>query len=250
MLIKLKRTRTHVEDRNLALCLATSAGLLNAMALAAFGFFPSHMSGNVSQISSDLNQMDITNLKVFIAMIGAFVAGAIVARISVILGVVNGIRTIFSCILLVEGALLILTALFEIYAFSSRNNGEILLFLAFLMGVHNSTSTQLSNGRVRSTHITGTLTDAGISMGSVFVALLRRDPSKNIRAFKQQLNTHLVTIFSFLTGGIAGLLIFNALGFGSLIGPGLILVTIAALSIIFTLYKVKRHRPSAGTVNP
>ena len=65
MLIKLKRTRTHVEDRNLALCLATSAGLLNAMALAAFGFFPSHMSGNIAQISSDLNEMDIRNLKVF-----------------------------------------------------------------------------------------------------------------------------------------------------------------------------------------
>ncbi|WAH61844.1 hypothetical protein LZ023_34810 (plasmid) [Pseudomonas silvicola] len=48
-----------------------------------------------------------------------------------------------------------------------------------------------------------------------------------------------MTIFSFLTGGIVGLLIFNALGFGSLIGPGLILVVIASLSIIFTLYKVK-----------
>ncbi|MBS0881312.1 DUF1275 domain-containing protein [Pantoea sp. JGM49] len=241
MLIKLKRTRTHVEDRNLALCLATSAGLLNAMALAAFGFFPSHMSGNIAQISSDLNEMDIRNLKVFIAMIGAFVTGAVVARISVVLGVINGLRTIFSCILLVEGVLLILTSLFEIYYFSSNNNAEILLLLAFLMGVHNSTSTQLSNGRVRSTHITGTLTDAGISIGSVFVALLRRDPSKNIRAFKQQLNTHLVTIFSFLTGGIVGLLIFNALGFGSLIGPGLILVVIATLSIICTLYKVKRR---------
>ncbi|MDF7647508.1 DUF1275 domain-containing protein [Pantoea sp. Acro-805] len=242
MLIKLKRTRTHVEDRNLALCLATSAGLLNAMALAAFGFFPSHMSGNISQISSDLNEMDVRNLKIFIAMIGAFVTCAVVARISVVLGVINGLRTVFSCILLAEGLMLILTSLFEIYYFSANNNVEILLLLAFLMGVHNSTSTQLSNGRVRSTHITGTLTDAGISIGSVFVALLRRDPSKNIRVFKQQLNTHLVTIFSFLTGGIVGLLIFNALGFGSLMGPGLILVVIASLSIVFTLFKVKNRR--------
>ncbi len=33
MLIKLKRVRSHYEDRKLALCLATPAGLLNAVAL-------------------------------------------------------------------------------------------------------------------------------------------------------------------------------------------------------------------------
>ncbi len=250
MLIKLKRNRTHGEDRNLALCLATSAGLLNAMALAAFGFFPSHMSGNLAQISSDLNEMDVMHLKLFAALIASFVGGAIVSRISVVFGIRNGIRTIFSCILLVEGIALILTSLFEIFYYSHRNNGEILLLLAFFMGVHNSTSTQLSNGRVRSTHITGTLTDAGISLGSVLMALLRRDPSKNVRAFKQQLNTHLVTIFSFLTGGIVGLLFFNALGFGSLIGPGLILVIIAASSILFTLFKVRRLQRHAAPATP
>ncbi|HHD2947181.1 TPA: DUF1275 domain-containing protein, partial [Enterobacter bugandensis] len=38
MLIRLKKERTHKEDRRLALWLATSAGLLNAIALGAFGF--------------------------------------------------------------------------------------------------------------------------------------------------------------------------------------------------------------------
>lgn len=40
MLIKRKGGRTHTEDRHLALLLATTAGILNAMALGAFGFFP------------------------------------------------------------------------------------------------------------------------------------------------------------------------------------------------------------------
>jgi hypothetical protein len=42
LLIKLKKERTHQEDRRLALWLATSAGLLNAIALGAFGFFLTH----------------------------------------------------------------------------------------------------------------------------------------------------------------------------------------------------------------
>ena len=241
MLIKLKRNRTHVEDRNLALCMTTSAGLLNAMALGAFGFFPAHMSGNVSQISTDLSEMDTWHLKIFLAMITAFVTGSILARVSVITGIRNGLRTIFSCILLLEGGVLALTALFEMYFFSPDNNSKIVLLLAFLMGIHNSVSTQLSNGRIRATHITGTLTDAGVSISSVFAALLRRDPSKDIRAFKQQLNTHLITIFSFLCGGISGLLFFRALGFSALLGPGLILIVVAATSVIFTRYKVRKR---------
>ncbi|CCF11743.1 hypothetical protein PANA5342_pPANA10010 (plasmid) [Pantoea ananatis LMG 5342] len=39
MLIKKKKIRSHTEDRYLALALATTAGILNAMALGAFGFF-------------------------------------------------------------------------------------------------------------------------------------------------------------------------------------------------------------------
>ncbi|MCT9872543.1 DUF1275 domain-containing protein, partial [Paenarthrobacter aurescens] len=68
--------------------------------------------------------------------------------------------------LLAEGIFLLLTSLVEILWYSERNNGEILVTLSLLMGIHNSTSTQLSSGRVRSTHVTGTLTDAGIALGS------------------------------------------------------------------------------------
>lgn len=62
MLIKLKKERTHQEDRRLALWLATSAGLLNAIALGAFGFFPSHMTGNTSQLSSEVSSTDLSDI--------------------------------------------------------------------------------------------------------------------------------------------------------------------------------------------
>lgn len=239
MLVKLKRARTHVEDRHLALCLATSAGLLNAMALSAFGLFPSHMTGNASQLSSDLNSMDSGHCLLFLSLLSAFVIGAVAARITIIMGIRNGLRTIFSCILVTEGVALILTSCYETLFYSPDNNNEVVMLLAFLMGVHNSTSTQLSNGRVRSTHITGTLTDAGIAIGSVVAALLRNDPSKNVIALRQQLNTHIITILSFLCGGILGLFFFRLFGFTSLSGPGIMLIVAAVSSIAYTVYKVK-----------
>lgn len=76
MLIKLKKERTHQEDRRLALWLATSAGLLNAIALGAFGFFPSHMTGNTSQLSSEVSSTDLSDILFFGTIILSFVSGA------------------------------------------------------------------------------------------------------------------------------------------------------------------------------
>lgn len=237
MLIKLKRDRSHTEDRKLALWLATTAGLLNAIALGAFGFFPSHMTGNTSQLSSEFSTTDLGDIAYFGTFILAFVGGAVMARLCVIWGIVTNNRLVFCQILLVEAGLLMGLALYEIYFHAFTSNREVIAALCGLMGLHNSTSTQLSNGRVRSTHITGTLTDAGIALASVICAMLRRDFSKDAKAQKSQLNTHLTTIFSFLSGGIVGLSLFKWFGFHAMAAIGVVLAAVATLSMI----KVKRR---------
>jgi uncharacterized membrane protein YoaK (UPF0700 family) len=106
VLIKLKRDRSHTEDRKLALWLATTAGLLNAIALGAFGFFPSHMTGNTSQLSSEVSTTDFRDIVYFGTFILAFVGGAVIARMAVIWGIMNNNRLIFCQVLLIEGGLL------------------------------------------------------------------------------------------------------------------------------------------------
>lgn len=235
MLIKKKKTRSHLEDRYLALVLATTAGVLNAMAFGAFGFFPSHMTGNASQISTEVSGADIHGILYLAALIVAFIIGSMTARFVVIGGLKKKLRTIYCLIILVEGLVLTLTSVFETVFFSSKNNGEILLLLGFLMGVHNSTSTQLSNGRVRSTHVTGTLTDAGIALGSFISAIINHASYTDRRLYQKQLHTHLTTIFSFLTGCILGYLLFTAWGFNAMIVLGMVLFCIALYTIISTL---------------
>ncbi|HAB73672.1 MAG TPA: DUF1275 domain-containing protein, partial [Pantoea sp.] len=169
----------------------------------------------------------------------AFVAGAVTARLAVIAGLKHNLRTVFCQVLVAEGVALLCLSLFEIFFYSSGNNREVLVLLGFLMGVHNSTSTQLSNGRVRATHITGTLTDAGISLASVISAMLRRDPSKNAHAQKKQLKTHLTTIFSFLGGGIAGLWLFRVAGFHAMAVLSAVLMLLAVTSMALSFMKVR-----------
>nr|WP_285126723.1 YoaK family protein [Leclercia adecarboxylata] len=132
MLIKLKKERTHQEDRRLALWLATSAGLLNAIALGAFGFFPSHMTGNTSQFSSEVSSTDLNDIIFFATIILAFVTGAIVARIIVLWGIVHNVRLIFCQVLFIEGLLLAGVSLYEMFFHTFTTNREIIVFLCGL----------------------------------------------------------------------------------------------------------------------
>lgn len=245
MLIKRKKARSHTEDRCLALVLATAAGILNAMALGAFGFLPSHMSGNVSQMPSEVASADTYGFLFLAALLLAFVMGGMLARVVVIAG--QKIRTIFCLILLAEGVALAVVSLFEILLYSSRFNSEVLITLGFLMGVHNSTSTQLSNGRVRSTHVTGTLTDAGIALGSFLASFVSRNEALDRRFFQKQLHTHLTTIFSFLSGCVVGLALFDLFGFKAMLALGVFLIMVAASAIVMTV-RTAGKRMVAGKV--
>ncbi|PWW13850.1 MULTISPECIES: YoaK family protein [Pantoea] len=240
MLIKKKKIRSHTDDRYLALALATTAGILNAMALGAFGFFPSHMSGNTSQISNEVFTSDFDSLVFLAGLISAFVIGCTTARLFIIAGERRKIRTIFCLIILAEGFALTAASLFEKWFYSPSYNGEVLLMLGFLMGLHNATSTQLSNGRVRSTHITGTLTDAGIALGSYLSSFISRAEPCDRRFAQKQLYTHLTTVLSFLTGCIVGLLLFKTYAFNAMIGLGISLIALAAGAIVITLYNAKK----------
>ncbi len=238
MLIKKKKARSHTEDRCLALVLATAAGILNAMALGAFGFLPSHMTGNASQMSSEVATSDTHGLMFLAALLMAFVIGSMLARVVVIAG--EKFRTIFCLILLAEGVALTALSVFEIFMYTARFNAEVLVMLGFLMGVHNSTSTQLSNGRVRSTHVTGTLTDAGIALGSFVLSFMSPDKSLDRHAFRKQLYTHLTTIFSFLGGCMIGLALFDLFGFRAMLALGVCLVVVAVSAIVVTVRAASR----------
>lgn len=236
MLLRKKKLRSHSEDRLLALTLATTAGILNAMAFGAFGFFPSHMTGNTSQISAEVSGSNLRDLLFLAGLIMAFVTGSMLSRLTVAWGLKRNIRTIFCQVLFVEGLLLLLASVIEILWFSEHNNSEILMTLALLMGIHNSTSTQLSSGRVRSTHVTGTLTDAGIALGSYLRACISRSEAGDRHLHRKLLYTHLVTIFSFLLGCVAGYLLFRHFGFDAMATLGMVLSLIAAGGIARTLH--------------
>ncbi|WP_194761839.1 YoaK family protein [Pantoea ananatis] len=242
MLVRKKRMRSHSEDRHLALTMATTAGMLNTMALCAFGIFPSHMSGNTSQISAEVFSSNFSKLTLLIGLIAAFLAGCTIARLITLLGEMLKIRTIFCIILILEGVILATASLFESLFYSPLHNSGLLATMAFMMGLHNTTSTQLSNGRVRSTHITGTITDVGIALGTyIWSFIIPKTLCNRYFAYKQ-LCTHLITIVCFLSGCITGMLLFKGYAFRAMLAIAIILIIYATTAIVMTLHNVRNFK--------
>lgn len=101
------------------------------------------------------------------------------------------------------------------------------MLLCFIMGLRNAIITKLSGARIRTTHVTGLVTDMGIELGKLFYwNAARYDPDKPfVRADRRKLKLLASLVALFFIGGIAGAIGFKHLGFAaSLILAGILLM--------------------------
>lgn len=219
------------EDRRLAIALAGSAGALNALALGVFGFFPSNMTGNATALSKQLFEFDKSQIALLILVIICFVAGSLTSRTVALIGKSFDFRKVYACILLAEGILL--TAPVIINHMMPFSPSELLMVsgLSYLLGLHNSTSTQISQGKVRSTHITGTLTDMGIALANILLRPLSQSSDEEIARHRKTIGIHTTAIISFFGGGLIGILSFRLFSMDAFSVPGLFIIAIASVGI-------------------
>ncbi|MFN3495576.1 MAG: YoaK family protein, partial [Hydrogenophaga sp.] len=101
------------------------------------------------------------------------------------------------------------------------------VLLCFIMGLQNAVITKISRAVIRTTHITGLLTDLGIELGKLLY--VNRHPDQQpVRADRERLRVHGQLIASFFVGGVVGALGFKHLGYGST-------VPLAALLLLLVL---------------
>jgi uncharacterized membrane protein YoaK (UPF0700 family) len=88
------------------------------------------------------------------------------------------------------------------------------MLLCFIMGMHNAVTSIISGAAVRTTHLTGTITDIGIELSRLsYVNIHHRSGRERIVANRQKLSLLLLILASFLGGGVAGALGFKHIGF-------------------------------------
>lgn len=160
--------RTDRHNQLVAGYLAAIAGIVNSAGFILIGSFTSHVTGNVGRFANDLALRD-AGAPFALLLIVAFFIGAMVSSMALESATHSRPRT-YSALLFVEAGLLagfaLLSYLMDTRDPRYRDVQAILLCVA--MGMQNSFVTRLSGAVVRTTHLTGAVTDLGIEAARWF----------------------------------------------------------------------------------
>jgi uncharacterized membrane protein YoaK (UPF0700 family) len=235
--------RSGAADAQLGMVLTFVAGAVNAGGFLAVGQYTSHMSGIFSALADNLV---LGALGLVVTGLGAlllFVAGSACSAILINWGRRCGWSDFFALPLMLEAALLFG---FGLLGSLTRNSPGFtlvaMLLLCFIMGLQNATVTKISGARIRTTHVTGMITDVGIELGKL--VYWNRDPTcpatSKVRANRPKLRLLGLLLASFFTGGVFGAFGFQWWGFLACLPLGLLLMLLVVPSIIHDLFG-RRH---------
>ncbi|MFJ7436371.1 YoaK family protein [Methylorubrum thiocyanatum] len=226
MLVHEGQARTPGSDRRLAWPLAGIAGALNAAGFCAFGTFSSNMTGNVSALADHLGLGELALALPAVALVGAFLAGAVSATLLIGAGRHHRLRGIYAYSVLTEALLLAGLGVLGAWMPEAVYGPVLVTGLSFLLGLQNATVTQITDARVRTTHVTGMVTDLGIGLGS---RLARR--GRGMGPDVEKIRLYGVTVAAFLAGGVAGVVAWRALGHTLLFAAAAMLALMAVPGI-------------------
>ena len=205
--------RTPQTDLKLGSVLAFVAGAANAGGFLAVGQYTSHLTGVLSSVADNLVLGQLAMAAVGVAALLAFLTGAMTTAWLVNWGMRRNLRSAYGLPLFLEAAALLVFGLFGtgISLMTQLFVPLTVLLLCFIMGLQNAVITKISRSVIRTTHITGLITDFGIELGKLLY-LNRRSDHQPVQANRNKLRIHGQLMVCFFVGGLSGALGFKHLG--------------------------------------
>jgi uncharacterized membrane protein YoaK (UPF0700 family) len=206
--------RTSQSNVRLGATLCFVAGATNAGGFLAVGQYTSHMTGIVSSVADNLVLGQMALVMSGFAALAMFLAGSMTTTWMVNWALRRNLKSAFGQPLLVEAILLLVFGLFggNINLLAALIVPLTVLVLCFIMGLQNAVITKISNAEIRTTHVTGLITDLGIELGNLFY-INRLQGKTKVCANRTKLRIHLLLITSFFAGGLMGAWGFKTIGF-------------------------------------
>ncbi|MFA7446689.1 MAG: YoaK family protein [Flavobacteriaceae bacterium] len=186
--------RTFTHNLLLAVFFAFVAGLINVFGLINLGIFTTNLTGHVGELALSLETFHWKEARKVLFWIAAFGLGSFTS--SVMVAFFEEKRQKLSYVLPIIVEILLLSWCILISSESEKNALQILILL-YTMGLQNGIVSVVSGKVVRTTHLTGMVTDLGLSLGKL---LMRKG---NLVFVKRNITLNFAIIVSFITGGIA-----------------------------------------------
>jgi uncharacterized membrane protein YoaK (UPF0700 family) len=210
------RHRAPSTDRMLGLLLAFNAGAVNAGGFLVLHMYTSHMSGFASQIADALVLGNLTLLLNAVGAILAFLCGAAASAVLVNWARQHHLRSVYALPLLLESALMLPFGLMGAITLNWHTPFAVpltVLLLCFIMGLQNAVMSKTSGGKIRTTHMTGNITDLGIELGKLLYWNRSGTPGPLlVRHNRARLQLFGGLVGMFIAGGIAGAWGFKYVG--------------------------------------
>lgn len=230
--------RSDRENRLLAGYLAVIAGFTNSSGFLLIGTFTSHVTGNVGRLANDLAVGESGAAVAAVSLLIAFFSGAFFVSVILESRAFRHISRAYAFAMVVESMLLMGFTLFSNLATAAHprvlDAGAALLCAA--MGMQNGLVTRISGAVVRTTHLTGVVTDLGIESARWFRywrRLLASIASERPSVTKSRLL--LTIVLTFLVGAVGGAVVTVRLG-----APSMLLAAVAIAGLAF--YAVRSGR--------
>ena len=233
------KTRSKQANRQLGCMLAFIAGAVNAGGFLAVQHYTSHMTGIVSAMADQLVLGMYGLVLVGVSALLSFLLGAIASTLMVRHSRQRNLHSEYALPLVVEAGLLLCFGLLgsQISGFNGFYVSATVMLLSFIMGLQNAVITKLSNAEIRTTHITGVVTDIGIELGK----LLSHAPT-TVAPDRARLRTLVMLALCFFAGGVLGALGFKHLGYAATVPLALTLMALSIIPIADDLHDFLRQR--------
>jgi uncharacterized membrane protein YoaK (UPF0700 family) len=221
------RERSARSNWQLAAVLALTAGVVDVSGFLALHQFTSHMSGSVAIIAADLASHGIRVMLQPGIVLGCFLSGAAVCALLINWSRRRNRESLFAQPVLLEAVLLGGLAIFA-------NPHHLLLtlsVLSFSMGLQNAIITKVSQAEIRTTHITGMVTDIGIELGKAMY-WNRNRALPPVQAEGRGLLLLSMLVAMFFAGGAVGALAYPRFGFLVMLPCALVLAALTVLPIV------------------
>ncbi len=238
------RERSEATNRHLGFSLAFVAGAMNAGAFLAVKQYTTHMTGITSSIAHGFIEGDYKFALAGVGAILSFLAGAAFSEILINWGRNNELHSEYAFPLMVEAVLLLIFGCLGQFfcQYTGLFVSITVMLLCFTMGLQNAIITRISNAVVRTTHVTGILTDVGIEFGRMFFWNRRVDQADEayIRANRQKLYLLGGLWVMFLLGGLVGAFGFLFVRYYATIPLAVILATLAFVPMYDDVVRSKK----------
>jgi len=230
-------------NRHLGFTLAFIAGAINAGGFLAVQQYTSHMTGIVSGMADHLALGSYGPVLAGLGAILSFLMGAACTGLMVSYARQYRLHSEYALPLLLEALLLLGFGLLglRLAAVKGLFVPVTVMLLCFIMGLQNAVITKLSRAEIRTTHLTGTITDIGIELGKLLFCSVARVDTGRVTVNRARLRIHATLVGCFFLGGVSGALGFKHLGYLSTLPLALLLSALAIVPMMDDLLRLRRR---------